>query len=96
MPSLRILDYIANNKCTWCTLILLQLPSIVWDPNFYWPISGVIVCKLFLLGIFEQEKVLTKLNQSLYVVLNSSLAHFVSLSLPLLLSLSPCVCVCVY
>lgn len=68
MPSASILDYIANNKCIWFTLILLQLPSVVWDPIFfffYWPVPGVIVCKLFLLGIFEEVKMLTELNHSL-------------------------------
>lgn len=82
MPSLSIFDYIENNKCIWFTLILLQLPSVFWDPIFfYWPVPGT-VCKLFLLDIFEEGKVLTKLNQSLYVFLNSSLGLFIlSLSL---------------
>lgn len=31
MPSLSILGYIANNKCIWFTLMLLQLNSTVWD-----------------------------------------------------------------
>lgn len=61
MPSLSTLDYTANNKCIWFTLILLQLPSAVWDPTFfYWPVPGIVVGKLFLLGIFEEVKMLTK------------------------------------
>lgn len=68
MPSPSILDYTANNKRIWFTLILLQLPSIVWNPIFLnWLVFSV-VCKLFLLGIFEEVKMLTELNQSLYVI----------------------------
>lgn len=68
MPSPSILDYTANNKRIWFTLILLQLPSIVWNPIFLnWLVFSV-VCQLFLLGIFEEVKMLTELNQSLYVI----------------------------
>lgn len=55
MPSLSILDYIANNKCTSFILILLQVPSVVKKYIFYCSVPGIGVWKL-LLEIFEEVK----------------------------------------